>query len=499
MAKPQILIVEDDSIVVMELQDRLQSLGYAVAAVASSGKEAIEKAAETRPDLVLMDIRLKGDMNGIEAAKEIRVCFDIPVIYLTAHADENTLQRAKATAPYGYILKPFEERELRSNIEIALYKYEMERKLKESERWLATTLRSIGDAVIATNEKGLVTFMNPIAEVLTGWKQEEALSKDLTEVFHVVSEETRKVAENLTVKVIQEGTVVDLTDHILIAKGGKEIPIDDSAAPIRDDRGNITGVVLVFRDITEHKKAEEALHQYAVELEARNEELDAFAHTVAHNLKGELACFIALAEVLEEDFTTMSDEGLQGYLHNIARSGYKMNNIIEQLLLLAGARKLEVEMGPLDMASIVAEAQQRLAHMIEEHQAEITLPDTWPMALGYGPWVEEVWVNYLSNAIKYGGQPPRVELGARVSSDGMVRFWVRDNGPGISPEAQARLFTPFTRLSQVRALGNGLGLSIVRRIVEKLSGQVEVESEIGQGSVFSFTLPGVTSSTGAEE
>jgi two-component system sensor histidine kinase/response regulator len=141
------------------------------------------------------------------------------------------------------------------------------------------------------------------------------------------------------------------------------------------------------------------------------------------------------------------------------------------------------------MASIVAEAQQRLAHMIEEHQAEIILPDTWPVALGHGPWVEEVWVNYLNNAIKYGGQPPHVELGATKQPDGMVRFWVRDNGPGLRPEEQARLFTPFTRLDQVRTKGHGLGLSIVGRIVEKLGGQVGVESEVGRGSVFTFTLP----------
>jgi PAS domain S-box-containing protein len=260
MAKAQILIVEDDSIVVMELQDRLQSLGYAVAAVASSGKEAIEKAAETHPDLVLMDIRLKGAINGIEAAKEIRACFDIPVVYLTAYADENTLQRAKATEPYGYILKPFEERELRTNIEIALYKYQMERKLKESERWLATTLRSIGDAVIATDAQGCVMFMNPVAEALTGWKQEEALGKDLTEVFHIVNEETCNAVENPVERALQEGVVVGLANHtILIAKDGTETPIDDSAAPIRDEKENITGVVLTFRDITERRRAEEAL------------------------------------------------------------------------------------------------------------------------------------------------------------------------------------------------------------------------------------------------
>jgi signal transduction histidine kinase len=152
---------------------------------------------------------------------------------------------------------------------------------------------------------------------------------------------------------------------------------------------------------------------------------------------------------------------------------------------------MEVQAMPLDMARIVAEAQRRLTHMIEDYQAEIISPETWPVALGYGPWVEGVWVNYLSNAIKYGGQPPRVEVGATVQADGMVRFWVRDNGPGIAPEERAQLFIPFTRLDQVRTEGHGLGLSIAQRIVEKLDGQVGVESEVGRGSTFSFTLLGV--------
>jgi two-component system sensor histidine kinase/response regulator len=152
---------------------------------------------------------------------------------------------------------------------------------------------------------------------------------------------------------------------------------------------------------------------------------------------------------------------------------------------------MEAEMRPLDMASTVDEAQRRLTYMIEEHQAEIILPKSWPVALGYGPWVEEVWANYLSNAIQYGGRPPRVELGATVQADSQVCFWVRDNGPGLTPEEQARLFTPFTRLDQVRVKGHGLGLSIVQRIVEKLDGQVGVESQVGQGSVFTFTLPGM--------
>jgi len=204
---------------------------------------------------------------------------------------------------------------------------------------------------------------------------------------------------------------------------------------------------------------------------------------------------------------------VQETLRAIVWHGRKMSTIVDELLMLAEIRDKEIELAPLDMAAIVAEAQQRLAYMVEDPQAEIIVPAAWPVALGYAPWVEEVWVNYLSNAIKYGGRPPRVELGAdhRVAQSaaclprsgkasqsggaeagqggGYVRFWVRDNGPGLTPEEQARLFTPFTRLDQSRARGHGLGLSIVRRIVERLGGQVGVESEVGQGCLFSFTLP----------
>jgi signal transduction histidine kinase len=179
---------------------------------------------------------------------------------------------------------------------------------------------------------------------------------------------------------------------------------------------------------------------------------------------------------------------MQESLDAIARNGKKMTNIINELLLLASVRQEEVELEPVKMANIVSEAQSRLTLLIEEYQAEIIVPDDWPVALGYGPWVEEVWANYLSNAIKYGGEPPRVELGATAQTDGMVRFWVRDNGQGLTPEEQAQLFIPFTRLDQALPKGHGLGLSIVQRIVKKLSGKVGVESKPGQGSVFSFLL-----------
>jgi signal transduction histidine kinase len=246
-------------------------------------------------------------------------------------------------------------------------------------------------------------------------------------------------------------------------------------------------------EIIEREKVEEALRQSIAELETRNEELDTFAQMVAHDLKNPLGVMTGIAEVLVSDFASFPPENMIEHLESIRRNGRKTANIIEELLVLASVRQREVRAMPLDMGAIVAEAQQRLADMIAESKAEIITPTEWATALGYAPWIEEVWVNYLSNAIKYGGQPPQLVLGATVQPNHKVRFWVKDNGPGLTPEDQARLFKPFTRLSQVRAQGHGLGLSIVHRIVKKLNGDVGIESEgiPGKGSAFSFTLPAV--------
>jgi two-component system sensor histidine kinase/response regulator len=241
----------------------------------------------------------------------------------------------------------------------------------------------------------------------------------------------------------------------------------------------------------ENARLVNTLRQRTIELQTSNEELDAFAHTVAHDLKTPLGLITGYTELALADCAALGDEQLSLFLQRALQSARKMSSTIDELLLLSAVRKLEgVRMHSLEMGSIVAEAQQQLDYMIQEHQAEIITPDTWPVALGYGPWVEVVWVNLLSNAIKYGGTPSRVELGAQAQTDGMVRFWVRDNGSGIPAQDQVRLFTPFTRLDKSRAQGHGLGLSIVQRIVEKLGGETRVESEIGHGSTFSFTLPG---------
>ncbi|MGB9936948.1 MAG: methanogen output domain 1-containing protein [Methanobacterium sp.] len=270
MSSFKILVVEDESIVAMDIKHRLESMNYNVPAIVSSGEDAVKKAAETSPDLILMDIVLRGDMDGIQAAQIIRDSYDIPIVYLTAYSDEKTLKRAKITGPFGYIIKPFEDRELHSAIEVALYKHEMESKLKESEKWLSTTLESIGEAVITTDEKGNITFMNPVAQKITGYELNDAIGNPLKNLLKLLNEETKEPID-LSMNSLLESNVLNNNENILlITKNGIEIPINNTSAPITDDKKNKNGVVLVFQDISNRRNAEKEREQLLKE-KARSE------------------------------------------------------------------------------------------------------------------------------------------------------------------------------------------------------------------------------------
>ena len=227
---------------------------------------------------------------------------------------------------------------------------------------------------------------------------------------------------------------------------------------------------------------------YAATLASQNEELNAFSHTVAHDLKNPLSTMMAQVGLFKELYQMGKHELIERRLDDLDYSGRLMSNIIDELLLLSQVRQTDVQTNSMDMDQIISHVLYRLQFDIDKAQAEITLPSEWPSALGYSGWVEEIWVNYITNAIKYGGQPPVIVLGADVGETA-VTFWVQDNGPGISEEKQKQLFIPFERLEQTSIAGHGLGLSIVQRIANKLNGSVAVSSQEGQGSTFSFTLP----------
>ena len=271
--RTKVFIVEDEALIAMEVQDRLSALGYQVCGLASRGEQALEAIIERAPDVVLMDVRLAGTLTGIQTAERLRDRTDVPVIFLSAYSDSQLLRRAGEVLPFGYLVKPFEERELHATIQMAIYKHRMERALREayarldekvhertaelaqSRADLAVTLDSIGDAVLATDASGRITRMNPAAEQLTGWKLTEAVGLPIEQVFLIINEQTREPAAIPVAAVLASGQRQMLANHTaLLTRNGAEISIADSAAPIRNADGAIVGVVLVFRDETQTRE-----------------------------------------------------------------------------------------------------------------------------------------------------------------------------------------------------------------------------------------------------
>jgi PAS domain S-box-containing protein len=380
----------------------------------------------------------------------------------------------------------------RKRAEEQLEAYQSQLEAQNTElRKLTLAVEQSGSAVVITDTSGDIEYVNPRFEEMTGYAPSEVWGKNprILKSGRQSAEYYQVLWETITSSQIWRGEFHNKR------KDGTLYWELATIAPVLDPAGQITHYIAIKDDITARKEAEEELQHYAEQLALQNAELDAFAHTVAHDLKSPVGIVVGYANLLEQEYADLSPDERQESVRVIARFSEKLNTIIDELLLLAGVRKEEVSFTPLPMAEIVQEAYGRLEKVIEEAQAHITEPEpsAWPAAIGYAPWVEEVWANYISNAIKYGGDPPRIEIGWDGPAEGapipFISFWVRDNGPGLTPEAQSKLFTPFTRLGQVRVQGHGLGLSIVQRIVEKLGGEVGVESAPGQGSRFFFTLP----------
>lgn len=411
-------------------------------------------------------------------------CGDIIVVPLTFHdGTVGTLTAINLPSGRSFTYQDLElMMALANQSVIAIDNARLVDSLRQSEEKFSRAFRASPDAMmISTLYEGRFVDVNDSFLEMVGYSRGEVVGRTLDEVNVWPEQEERHMIINAVV----EGEAVRNVEVTFRRKSGETGIALLSAEAVELD--GVPCVLTIAKDITERIQA-------AQEREQLIQELDAFARTVAHDLKSPLSPILGYSELLLDEKSELSPEMRRSFVQMIADSARRMGNIIDELLLLARMRQSELQTHPLDMAAIVADALGRLAYLINEYEADIVVADTWPPALGYAPWVVEVWVNYISNALKYGGNPPRVELGADVLPDGTPRFWVRDNGAGLTAEQQALLFTPFTQLSNGHVEGYGLGLSIVQRIVERLAGKVGVESEPGQGSLFYFTLPAVPAS-----
>jgi PAS domain S-box-containing protein len=508
MSSAKVLVVEDEGIVALDIRERLQALGYLVVAVADSGGEAVRLAGELHPDVVLMDIRLHGPVDGITAAEQIRHRFHRPVIYLTAYADDHTLARAKVTEPFGYLLKPVDDRELRTSIEMALYKHEAEQKLRESERRYATTLTSIGDAVIAVDREERVTFVNPVAEQMTGWSMTEAVGRPLADIFTIVHQQTRQPVPSPVTRALQENAVIELPEEVLlISRGGRESPIADCIAPIRSNGQGITGAVLAFRDISERKRAEEERRK----LEARMlqtqklQSLGLLAGGIAHDFNNILTTVLGYADLALHELPP--DSPVRGNLEQIMSGARRAAELTNQMLAYAGKAPFVIQQ--VRLSELVREMAEFLRISISRKcLLRYRLADDLPPIEGDPTQLRQIVMNLVLNAAEAIGDQEgmillttglrhcdRTFLAESFIDDDLpegsyVWLEVTDTGCGMPPSTLARIFDPFY---STKFVGRGLGLAAVLGILRSHRGTIRVSSEPGRGSSFLVFFPAAAS------
>jgi PAS domain S-box-containing protein len=493
-----ILIVEDELIVAMELKSRLYDLGYSVCGIVASGEEAISRTIMQKPDIILMDINIKGAFDGIKTAEIIKADHDIPIIFITAFVDPKTLQRAKITEPYGYIIKPFEERELHTAIEIALYKHNMEKKLRNSERRLSITLKSIGDGVIATNKEGIISYINPAAENLICCSHDEAIGKNIIEILHIQNEDIGIKTNTAIKELIQDGATNNFPDiMIIVRKDGKEMIIESNVASIKDDKKNIEGLVLSFRDITERKKMEEKLNIALEKSEEANRLKSVFLSNMSHELRTPMSGILSFAQILKEE---LNDQQYKEMADMMFASGKRLLSTLDAILEFSKLEsgKMESVLKEINITDLTEDLLGKFAKLIQEKGLNLSLEvkDKKPMALTDEKLLRQALENIIGNAIKFT-KTGKITLDVNkivLYDKEWVTIGIADTGIGIADEKLSIIFEEFRQASEGVARnyeGNGLGLAISKKIVELMQGYITVESQNGRGSKFIVHLPSV--------
>jgi two-component system, cell cycle sensor histidine kinase and response regulator CckA len=489
----QILIVEDEGIIAADIQSRLERLGYKVPAIARSGEEALLFARSTPFDLVLMDIRLKGDIDGIATAQTMKTELEMPVVYITAHADEETINRATRTEPFGYILKPIRDSELRSAVQISIHKHEMERRLRTSEAWLATTLRSIGEGVIATNTDGEVVFMNPVAEQLTGWSGTDAHGRLLMEVLALHEESTGAPAENPIVDLLaaEAPGAPSRTNraYTLASRTGASATIELACFENRSDE--LLGAILVLRDIGGRRDLERRVMQ-----SQRMEAIANLAAGLAHDFNNQLTVILGCADELCESLPGAARDRA----FEIKHAGSLATALTSQLLTLSRHQGMRPE--PLNVNEAIAEMQPAISSALGRMRILTTnLGPNLGRVRADRNQLKQVLLNLSLNArdaMPLGGElrmetsnmdiqagSPKAEL---FPPGPYVRLLVSDCGEGMDQDTLARIFEPFFTTKKP-GFGTGLGLSMAHSIVVQSGGYITARSEVGLGTAFEILLP----------
>jgi len=487
----RILIVEDEGIIAGHIASLLSKTGYEVAGIVESSEEALAKIPELNPALVLMDIRIKGSMDGIETTAKLRECLDVPVVYLTAHTDQQTIDRAKITGAFGFLTKPIHHTSLATTIEMAIHKHRADRAVRHQRAWMSTVLGTMADAMAVIDRDGKVQFLNGPAEQLTGWVNEEARNRDIAAVLPL-----RQAASGLPAnQVLFPPSSPQPPGHLpvgLIAGGrsGKPFPIEGEIAPSVDN-GRVVGAVITFRDATSRQAREtETRQQHKMQAVGR------LAAGVAHDFNNLL--FVILGYTDEMLRTCAVGEPDRQALLEIRKAGENATSITQRLLQFS--RREPIEKQDVNLNDLIGDMEELFRRVGGSSiRWKFRLHQGLGAVRADAGQLKQVLMNMVGNArdAMPGGGSVTIETanvdmpraGSRLNRrEAFVVLSVTDTGTGMSAETAEHLFEPFFTTKEPGS-GTGLGLSIIHSIITDIGGTIHVDSEPGKGATFTVYLP----------
>lgn len=498
----RVLVVEDEAIVAANVSDRLRALGYEVVCAAATADQAVQAVLSNAPDVVLMDVTLRDRGDGIETAERIRALSGVPVIFTTDRTDDLSLRRSHVAGAFGYVAKPYNDRELQAAIELALFRHDSEHQSTRMQQWLSTTLRSIGEGILTTDGAGTVTFLNEKAEELTGWSRLSAVGHHVSTILTLTSSGGEVAVTDPVTEALQAGETVDPGTGLALRRvDDKLLPIGVSAAPIRSDDGSVSGAVVVFHDRSEHIAAEEAQRniERKVHEVQRLESLGALAGGIAHDFNNLLAVILGNAELCRA--TLAKDAAAHKYLSEIEAASQKAAGLCQQMLAYAGQGTYQVR--PMSLSWLAADTADLLRASIGSNVAlNVDTTEDLPMIRGDVAQLRQVVVNLVTNAAEAIGMdsgtialrtwPADLEQAAAARFEPPLArgqyavLEVQDSGCGMDQNTLDHLFDPFY---STKFTGRGLGLAAVKGIVESHGGRITVRSEPRVGSTIRVYLP----------
>lgn len=489
----RILIVEDEGIIAGHLASRLLKTGYSVAGIAESSDEALATVRELSPDLILMDIRIKGAMDGIQTAAKVRETCDIPIIYLTAHSDQTTVDRAKMTEASGFLTKPIHQTSLATSIEMAIHKHRAERAERHQRAWMSTVLGTMADAMVVVDGNRKIQFMNGPAEQLTGWKNDEIREREIAMVLPLRHAVTDEEANQTFSPTSDEQQLPRQIPRGLMAgvRSGQWFPIEGEIAPSLDG-GKVVGAVVTFRDATARRAEEsENRHQYKMQAVGR------LAAGIAHDFNNLLSTILGYADEMLNATGSFRDSEVHS-LMEIRKAGENAASLTQQLLKFS--RKEPLLKVNLDVSEVIREIEELIRRLGGSSIIwQFRLDSSVAEVRADRGQLKQVVMNLAANArdaMPHGGRVTIETANIDVpQTGGSANIWrafvalsVTDTGAGMSTETAEQLFDPFFTTKQT-GNGTGLGLSIVHSIVSDLGGTIHVDSEPGKGATFTVYLP----------